>query len=113
MVEPSWHLGVYSWSIHYVRQRWDGFNTRVHTVRCEWAPAATSLRAKHLRLPLPEVPELAMFIHCGKPPDVFDRRPGSPPRVDKRGGMGRQVVKSLLPVLIIGWRSDGMDRSRG
>jgi hypothetical protein len=25
------------------------------------------------------------------------------------GGGGRQVVKSCLPALIIGWRSDGVD----
>jgi hypothetical protein len=34
------------------------------------------------------------------------------PRVDEKGGRGRQVAKSRLLVLIVGRRSDGMDRSR-
>jgi hypothetical protein len=29
--------------------------------------------------------------------------------VDKRGGEGRQVVKSCLSVLIVGWKSGSMD----
>jgi hypothetical protein len=40
---------------------------------------------------------------------MLDRGPGSIPWVDERGGRGRQVVKSHLPMLIIGWRSDGVD----
>jgi hypothetical protein len=54
-------------------------------------------------------PERAMFIRCGEPPGTFDRGPGSLPWVVERGGRGRQVVKSSLPALIIGWRSDGVD----
>jgi hypothetical protein len=34
------------------------------------------------------------------------------PQVDEKGGRGKQVAKSRLPVLIVGRRSDGMDRSR-
>jgi hypothetical protein len=53
-----------------------------------------------------------MLIHCGKPLGTFDRGPRSLPRVDERGGRGRQVVKSCLPVLIMGWRVYGVDHSR-
>jgi hypothetical protein len=49
---------------------------------------------------------------CGKPTGVLYWGPGSQPRVDERGGMGSHVVKSCLPALIVGWRSDGMDYSR-
>jgi hypothetical protein len=73
---------------------------------------ATSLRARCLRLPLPEDLGLAMLIHCGKPLGMFDRGPGSLPWVDERGGKGRQVLKSCMFVLIVGWRSDGVDCSR-
>jgi hypothetical protein len=54
-------------------------------------------------------PERAMHIHCGKPPGTLDQGPRSLHRVDERGGRGRQVVKSYLPALIIGWRSDGCE----
>jgi hypothetical protein len=53
-----------------------------------------------------------MLIRCGKPPGMLDRGPGSLPWVDERGGRGRQVAKSYLPELIVGWRSDGVDYSR-
>jgi hypothetical protein len=53
-----------------------------------------------------------MLIHCEKPPGTLYWGPGSLPRVDERGMRGRQVAKSRLPMLIIGWRSDGMDYSR-
>jgi hypothetical protein len=33
-------------------------------------------------------------------------------RVDEKGGMGKQLVKSYLLALILGWRSDGMDYFR-
>jgi hypothetical protein len=33
------------------------------------------------------------------------------PRVNERGGRGKQVVKSCLPALIVGLRSDGVDHS--
>jgi hypothetical protein len=46
-----------------------------------------------------------------EPPGMFERRPRSLPRVIKRSGRGRQVVKSRLPALIIGWRIDGVDHS--
>jgi hypothetical protein len=46
-------------------------------------------------------------------PGTFDRESGSLPRVDKRGGRGRQVVNSRLPTLIVGWRSDGVDYFQG
>jgi hypothetical protein len=45
---------VHSWFSYYVRQRWDGFRTQVHTIRCVWVPVAKSLHARHLRSPLPE-----------------------------------------------------------
>jgi hypothetical protein len=38
---------------------------------------------------------------------MLDRGPGSLSRVDERGGRGRRVVKSRLPLLIVGQRSDG------
>jgi hypothetical protein len=50
-----------------------------------------------------------MLIRCREPPDTFDRGPESLPRVIERGQRGRQVVKSRLPALIVGWRSDGVD----
>jgi hypothetical protein len=52
-----------------------------------------------------------MCIHCGEPPGTFDRWPGSLPWVSERGGRGRQMVKSHLLMLIVGWRSDGLDHS--
>jgi hypothetical protein len=48
-----------------------------------------------------------MLIYCGKPPHTLDQGPRSLPQVDERGGRGRQVAKSRLPALIVGWRSDG------
>jgi hypothetical protein len=42
-------------------------------------------------------------------PDTFDWVPESLPRVIERGERGKQVVKSRLPALIVGWRSDGVD----
>jgi hypothetical protein len=53
-----------------------------------------------------------MLIRCGKPLGMFDRGPGSLPWVDERDGKGRQVLKSCMFVLIVGWRSDGVDCSR-
>jgi hypothetical protein len=52
-------------------------------------------------------PKWAMLICCENPPSTLDRGPGSLPRVDERGVRGRHVAKSHLPMLIIGWRSDG------
>jgi hypothetical protein len=52
-------------------------------------------------------PEQAMLICYGDPQGMFDPGPGSLPRLIKRGGRTRQVVKSHLPELIIGWRCDG------
>jgi hypothetical protein len=52
-----------------------------------------------------------MFIRCGEAPGTFDRGPRSLPWAIETGERGRQVVKSRLPVLIIGWRSDGVDHS--
>jgi hypothetical protein len=57
--------------------------------------------------------ERAMFIRWGEPLGTFDRGLGSLPQVIKRGRRGRQVVKSHLPALIVGWRSDGVDCSQG
>jgi hypothetical protein len=54
----------------------------------------------------------AMFIRCGEPLGTFDRGPVSLPQVVKRGGRGRQVLQSRLIVLIIRWRSDGVDCSQ-
>jgi hypothetical protein len=34
-------------------------------------------------------------------------------QVNERGGRGRQVAKSCLPTIIIGWRRDVIDCSRG
>jgi hypothetical protein len=113
MAESSWCLGVYFWSSCYVRWWWNGFRTQVHTVICAWVPTATSLRARCLRSLLPETPGLALLIRCRKPPVTFDQGIGSLPRVNKRGGRGRQVMKFHLPILIVGWRSDGVDCSRG
>jgi hypothetical protein len=76
-VESSWCLGMYSWSSYYVRQWWDGYNTRVHTVKCAWAHVAMSVCVRHLRPPLLKAPELAMLMRCWKPPGVFDQGPGS------------------------------------
>jgi hypothetical protein len=42
---------------------------------------------------------------------MLDRGPRSRPLVDERGGRGRQVVKSHMSMLIVGWRSDGVDHS--
>jgi hypothetical protein len=53
--------------------------------------------------------ERVIFIHCGEPPGTFDRGAKSLPQVVERGGRGRQVVKSHLPMLIVGWRSDCVD----
>jgi hypothetical protein len=53
--------------------------------------------------------EQVMLIRCGEPSGTFDRGASSLPWVIEKGGRGRQVVKSRLLVLIIGWRSDGMD----
>jgi hypothetical protein len=47
--------------------------------------------------------EWAMLIHLREAP--VHAWPGA--RVDERGGRGRRVAKSCLPVLIVGWRSDG------
>jgi hypothetical protein len=56
MSESSFRLGMYPWSSYYVRQRWDGFDTRVRAARWAWAFVAMSHRARHLRLPLLEAP---------------------------------------------------------
>jgi hypothetical protein len=56
--------------------------------------------------------EQVMPIRCGEPPGTFDRELGSLPRVIKKGRWGRQVLKSHLPMLTIGLRSDGIDCSR-
>jgi hypothetical protein len=56
--------------------------------------------------------ERAILIRCGQPPGMLDQGPWSRPRVDESGGRGRQVAKSRLTVLIVGWRSDGMDHSQ-
>jgi hypothetical protein len=56
--------------------------------------------------------ERAMFICCREPLGMFDRGPMSLPWVIERGRRGRHVVKSYPPVLIVGWRGDGVDCSR-
>jgi hypothetical protein len=43
---------------------------------------------------------------------MLDQGPGSMPWVDERCGRGRQVVKSHLYALIVGWRSDDIDHFR-
>jgi hypothetical protein len=67
-----------------------------------------SLRARHLRSSLLE--DDAYLLR--EAPGMFDRGARSLPRVNERGGKGRQVVKYYLPALIIGWRSDGADCSK-
>jgi hypothetical protein len=71
-----------------------------------WDPAATSIRARCLSQLLPKAWSRQCLSICGMPPNTHDRRPRSLPWVDERGERGRRVVKSRLPVLIIGWRSD-------
>jgi hypothetical protein len=44
---------------------------------------------------------------CGKPLGMLDQGLRSLSQVDKRGERGRWVVKSPLPVQIVGRRSDG------
>jgi hypothetical protein len=51
--ESSCPLGVYSW-LSYVRRRWDGLHTRVHTDSHAWVPTAMSLRVRCLSPPLLE-----------------------------------------------------------
>jgi hypothetical protein len=53
LVALWWYLDMYPWSSE-VRRQWDGFYTRVHSVRCEWVLTATFHHAKRLRLTLPE-----------------------------------------------------------
>jgi hypothetical protein len=65
---------------------------------CQGPEAATS-----------QGPEWAMLIRCRKPPDTLDRGLGSLPRVNERGERGKQMVKSHLLTLIIGWRIYGVD----
>jgi hypothetical protein len=77
-----------------------------------WAPAATSLRARLKRPPLPKALGSAMLIHCRELPSMLNRGPRSVPWVDERGRRGRQVAKFSLPALIVGWRSDGVDYSQ-
>jgi hypothetical protein len=48
----------------------------------------------------------------GKPLSALYRGPRSLSQVNERDGMGSQVAKSYLPVLIVGWRNDGIDYSR-
>jgi hypothetical protein len=57
-------------------------------------------------------PEWAMLICCGHPPGMLDRgaRVNVPGQRERREG--KQVVKSHLLALIVGWRSNGVDRSR-
>jgi hypothetical protein len=54
-------------------------------------------------------PERALFIRCGEPPGTFDQGSSLPWVIER--GRGRMVVKSRLPALIVGWRSDGVDHS--
>jgi hypothetical protein len=42
---------------------------------------------------------------------MLDCGPRSMPRLNERGRRYRQVLKSYLPTLIIGWRSDDVDHS--
>jgi hypothetical protein len=65
-----------------------------------------------LRPPLPESLESAMLIYRRESLDTVDGGPGFVPWVIKRGGRDRQVVKSYLPTVIIGWGSDGIDYNR-
>jgi hypothetical protein len=77
--ETSWHLGVYLWSIYYVRQWWDRFSTWVRAIRCVWAPVAMSHHDRRLRLPLPKASGRQMLIRYWRPPDVFGRWHGPCP----------------------------------
>jgi hypothetical protein len=57
-------------------------------------------------------PKQVVLIRSGRPLGQFDQRLGSLPWVAARDGRGRQVVKSCLTMLIVGWRSDDVDRYR-
>jgi hypothetical protein len=69
---------------------------------CGYVPSCQAPKAATSR-----GPERAMLIHCGKLSGTLDRGPRSLPRVDERGGRGKQVANSCLPALIVGWRCDG------
>jgi hypothetical protein len=53
-----------------------------------------------------------MLIHRGQPLGMLDQGLGSMLRVSERGWRGRQVVKSCLTALIVGWRNDDVDHYR-
>jgi hypothetical protein len=82
----SWHLGMYSWSGCYVRQRWDGFYTRVFTIRCTWVSVATSLCAKRLRSPLPEAWSRQCLSVVGCPRAWLTSGPGLGPGSMREAG---------------------------
>jgi hypothetical protein len=116
MAESSWHLGMYSWSCYCVRRWWDGFSTQVHSIRCVWAPAATSLCARLLQAPLSEVLGSAMLIHLLEAlghalprtrvsaPGLWERRDGQSGGEILSAHTNRRVEKwwrGLLPRLVL------------
>jgi hypothetical protein len=95
MAESSWRLGVYSWSCCYVRLRWDGFNIRVHTVRCVWASTVTSLHARLIWPPLHEVLVSAMLIRLWEAPECAlpGTRVFAPGQQERRDGqLGGEIL---------------------
>jgi hypothetical protein len=57
-------------------------------------------------------PKRAKLIRFGEPPGMFDQGPGSLPRVVEGDRRDRQVVKSCVVVLIVGWISEGANYSQ-
>jgi hypothetical protein len=86
---------VYPWSSYYVRQQWDWFITRVHIVRCAWAPVATSHHTRHLRPPLPEAPWLQCLSAAESPRACLVR--GSGLSLDRGGRRDSQTCGEILP----------------
>jgi hypothetical protein len=88
---------VMEW-IHYLSTYY-----QMHVGSCGYIPSCQVPKVATFR-----GPGLAMLIHCGRLQGAFHRGPESLPLVNERGEMGRQVVKSYLFTLIIGWRSGDM-----
>jgi hypothetical protein len=115
MADSSWYLSVYPWSSCYIRQRWDGFRTRLHTIRHAWVPMAISLHDRRLGPLLPEAQSGQCLSIVGSPRacltrglDRWERREGqiggeipsarANPRVEKwwHGSFPRLVLFRLV-----------------
>jgi hypothetical protein len=66
-----------------------------------------SLHTRRRRPSLAESRSGQFLSVCGKPLGKLDQGLGSLSQVNKRGRRGKRVVKSRLPMLIVGQRSDG------